>query len=407
MNDLQKDTSPSIDYPQIKQGLPGASKTFIPPVLDISDKTVDSFSKITIPKTIMSLKASNTQIQNFAGASCIPRLYSINMENTPVANEKYFRLMCVCVFGQNLSIINGSLVSNKTKELAKRYEKIVSPLLKEGFLIKKLNPLQGTLPGHKGMVVFDYENSNDLVDKQKSIEDKEKQIKELEEKIKKRKEQKNEEEKKASETYNKKNEQINNNSNTLRKLNDGKKAKTSKIEKKKKRKINESGALSCTNKSEKINLTGINESTNYDKDNSLINQDKKCKQHDESSLYKDQSIKVYKNDKDTSRRDDEDEIKVSNINESSILCDPSKEEKKVRIAYDNSNLMKHAVKRREIGMLKNRETSSDEELRKSLDEIELWIENENKNDAISLIVNDIELAIRSKSYYSGMLTAPL
>ena len=300
------------------------NKHFASPDLDVSNKMIDSFSKITIPQATMTFKANNTQIKNFVGAKYTRKMYSVEMENTPVANEKLFSFMCVCAFGENISIVNGVKVSKTVKELAKKYRNRVRPLLNEGFLIKNIEPLQVTPPGSNKILEYDYDNLNEYIGKQKHIDDNAEKIEKLEEEL------------------------------------------DEKLEEKKK--------YVSLSRTTKIPTKSLKEKT-------------------EKSLHVDDVFSMKEDDGEV------EEIKICDLNEESILSKNEGEEMCVSFINDDSYLIKRDDRdNNNVEGKRVKETSSDEELRKSLNEVELWIENENKNDTLSSIVEEINHSFINKTF---------
>ena len=74
-----------------------------------------SFCSLPTLDGLTELKASNCPISTFEGASLQPSLSVLSCQNTPIASEPYFALMVFIAFGENVSKINVSDVSEYNK----------------------------------------------------------------------------------------------------------------------------------------------------------------------------------------------------------------------------------------------------------------------------------------------------
>ena len=109
-------------------GTQKALKTLI-----VSNSKISSFSTLPSQPNLEKIFADNCQINSYAGLTRHPRLKNVSFQNTPISRQPNFRLCCIILIGNRLSLINGVPVSNKEKLIASQYPLIARNLIEAGW----------------------------------------------------------------------------------------------------------------------------------------------------------------------------------------------------------------------------------------------------------------------------------
>ena len=164
-----------------KKKLLNTTSASVTNVIDISNSNFENFQNIGADPSTHTIKANSSKISSFIGATLLPKLINIDLTSTPLGNEPYLSFMCVVVFGQNVSTVNGSSVLIKTKTLAKKYGSKVRPLILDGYLVKSVTPkLQIALYNKENEIYdFDFKSAQEFLEKKKQMEENEREIQEM------------------------------------------------------------------------------------------------------------------------------------------------------------------------------------------------------------------------------------
>lgn len=109
-----------------------------PPIssLDLSNNELQNFEGMDDSfQSLETLNLDNNSINSFIGAITLPNLKNLTMRNSPICKEPNLDLMCLIVFGNSLTKINGNTVSQSEKDKADLIRNSIKEKLLEGYLL--------------------------------------------------------------------------------------------------------------------------------------------------------------------------------------------------------------------------------------------------------------------------------
>lgn len=109
-------------------------------ILNLTNLPITSLETLPPQPDLRHIIADNTSIDTFAGLSRHPRLQSISLIDTPLSQEKDFRLTCFVLCGQRLTSINGKAANDREKMQSNAYPLIARYLIEAGWPIEKPVP---------------------------------------------------------------------------------------------------------------------------------------------------------------------------------------------------------------------------------------------------------------------------
>ena len=130
--DCSKDGRFDVDCLKIKQFTPYFN---VIRYLNISNTMITdltSFPKFPALKTFI---ANQTQISSFTNFSVLRGITKISLKETPISNQKSYLISLTALLAPNLSIIDGKIISESTREKAKNVGKLVCELLDSGWIM--------------------------------------------------------------------------------------------------------------------------------------------------------------------------------------------------------------------------------------------------------------------------------
>lgn len=108
--------------------------------LNLTNLPITSLETLPPQPDLRHIIADNTSIDTFAGLSRHPRLQSISLIDTPLSQQKDFRLTCLVLCGQRLTSINGKGANDREKMQGNAYPLIARYLIEAGWPIEKPVP---------------------------------------------------------------------------------------------------------------------------------------------------------------------------------------------------------------------------------------------------------------------------
>lgn len=90
---------------------------------------------------LTTLILDETRLQTFIDANPQPKLSSISLLGTPLIQYEFLQLMCVIVFGDSISEVNGQILDDNTINIGKELRPRVQDYLKKGWIIYCYCPL--------------------------------------------------------------------------------------------------------------------------------------------------------------------------------------------------------------------------------------------------------------------------
>lgn len=104
--------------------------------LDISNSSVTSLHTLQPQPQLKEIICDGSKLNSFAGLSSQPRLSSFSFKNTPLANTENSRLAAIICIGPRLSLLNGTPVTRKERQLAACYPPVAQFLVENGWVVK-------------------------------------------------------------------------------------------------------------------------------------------------------------------------------------------------------------------------------------------------------------------------------
>jgi hypothetical protein len=123
--------------------------------LNVSANPISDFTGFDLLPALTSLKADRTNITSLKGARIAPSLRCLSIESSPLGNSANLLVMSVISFGSTLKTVNGSVVSDKARELAQKLRPIVGSYLFEGYLLQSISPLIVCQPDSRTPILVD------------------------------------------------------------------------------------------------------------------------------------------------------------------------------------------------------------------------------------------------------------
>ena len=84
--------------------------------------------------SMTSLIADFSELENFENFLSFPKLAKISIKHTPVASKKNFKLSLYLLFGDSLSSINGTIISEEIRRKALEYPNFARDLINKGWI---------------------------------------------------------------------------------------------------------------------------------------------------------------------------------------------------------------------------------------------------------------------------------
>ena len=110
--------------------------------IDISGNWIKNFDGMKVMQGLTSLNLDNNPISSFKGAQIQPKLKWLSMKKTHISRNPYFKIMCLVVFGEQLSIINNERVTDYHRKMSKQLNSDLLGELVVGHIISNMNPLR-------------------------------------------------------------------------------------------------------------------------------------------------------------------------------------------------------------------------------------------------------------------------
>ena len=108
--------------------------------LDLSFTHLRTIEGLAFQPRIESLVMDGSDLANFKNFRAVQKISSISIKNTPVAKTPNYRLSLLLVIGPGLRVINGQTVSENLRACAARFPSIASDLVNCGWLADSQNP---------------------------------------------------------------------------------------------------------------------------------------------------------------------------------------------------------------------------------------------------------------------------
>ena len=109
--------------------------------LDISNSTISSFKFLDRLQKVLTLKAENTMISNFANTPLNSSIRNIFLKGSPVSRYDEYRLMVLIALNPEIEYIDAKVVTKDERSKAKAMRTQVQPKLYEGFLLISIDPI--------------------------------------------------------------------------------------------------------------------------------------------------------------------------------------------------------------------------------------------------------------------------
>lgn len=110
--------------------------------IDCSYNNIQNFSGLPQLHMLRELVLDSNPISNFAGATYQPNLKFISLKKCNLSSEPNFKIMCLIVFGSQLTTINGERVTHQLKSTANALRASTISELKKGSIIIQTKPLK-------------------------------------------------------------------------------------------------------------------------------------------------------------------------------------------------------------------------------------------------------------------------
>ena len=109
--------------------------------LDICNNPIKTFEGMNTYQSLELLLADNTKLISLKGAQPQYDLGQVSALGTPLGASKHFGLMCLIAFGDSVNIVNGALISDATRSLAKILRPWIGDDIIDGWVILNVDPL--------------------------------------------------------------------------------------------------------------------------------------------------------------------------------------------------------------------------------------------------------------------------
>lgn len=110
--------------------------------IDCSYNNIRDFSGLPQLHMLRELIIDSNPIANFAGAAYQPNLKFISLKKCKILCNPNFKIMCLIVFGSQLTTINGQRVTHQLRSLADELRSSTISELKKGSVILQTKPLK-------------------------------------------------------------------------------------------------------------------------------------------------------------------------------------------------------------------------------------------------------------------------
>ena len=130
--DCSKDGRFNVESLKIKQFSPYFN---IIRYLNISNTSITDLSSFPKFPALTTFIANQTQISSFTNFSVLLGITKISLKDTPISHEKSYLISLTALLSPNLSIIDGKIISESTKEKAKNLGKLVCSLIDSGWIM--------------------------------------------------------------------------------------------------------------------------------------------------------------------------------------------------------------------------------------------------------------------------------
>lgn len=114
--------------------------------IDLSLNYLSNFTNF--PSSLLHLSTlilDNNRIRSFNGfqlVSSFPKLRFLSLKKNPIAQNLYFKIMCLIIFGNQLHAINGEKINDNQRQTANKIRKSAIQELVQGKVITSLHPLR-------------------------------------------------------------------------------------------------------------------------------------------------------------------------------------------------------------------------------------------------------------------------
>ena len=109
--------------------------------LNVSNNPIRDLSGMLPYRSLKSFLADNTKLVSLKGAAPQRHMKQISAKKTPLGSLRFFPLMALIAFGDDLTVVNDQTVSAGLIDRARRLRPFVADFLLEGWVIMSLNPI--------------------------------------------------------------------------------------------------------------------------------------------------------------------------------------------------------------------------------------------------------------------------
>ncbi|KAK8885647.1 hypothetical protein M9Y10_041099 [Tritrichomonas musculus] len=110
--------------------------------IDVSYNNIQDFTGLPQLHVLRELILDSNPISNFTGASYQPNLKFISIKKSKILSNPNFKLMCLIVFGSQLTTVNGQRVTHHLRSIADSLRPSTISELKKGSVITQTKPLK-------------------------------------------------------------------------------------------------------------------------------------------------------------------------------------------------------------------------------------------------------------------------
>ncbi|EAX92591.1 hypothetical protein TVAG_496250 [Trichomonas vaginalis G3] len=139
---------PQIDYSRYSE------------TVNLSHNPINTFDSLPQLSNVQNLIFDDTKLESFLKCRLQPEIESFSCLNTPLASSKFLPLMAIIAFGENVKVVNGSKVTQKTLKEAQTYHEELYPYIVEGWVITSLSPIKVYNPITKEKKVIKQDKEN-------------------------------------------------------------------------------------------------------------------------------------------------------------------------------------------------------------------------------------------------------
>jgi hypothetical protein len=104
-------------------------------ILYLQYNALTSFDHLGSQPSLKELNVEGNKIASFRGAAPLPKLEFLVLKGNPVANHPFYRIMSLMAFGSNIRRIDGTVVLNSERDLAKSMGSRAAAAVRLGWLM--------------------------------------------------------------------------------------------------------------------------------------------------------------------------------------------------------------------------------------------------------------------------------